>query len=434
MTNRNIIGEFVHYLREKRLAQERHLPFLAHWVREYRQACSLAVPPRALDPAEYADWLHRQRPLEDWQEKQALDAVSLYRQWRQFDAVGTAASESTSPSGMADSAMALPAGGLPPPQSWEEVPERLHERMRIRHYSPRTEETYRTWIRAFARHVAPKTPEAVSGEDVRLYLSHLAMKRQVAPSTQNQAFNSLLFLFRELLGRDLGNLSKTVRAREKRRLPAVFTREECQRLFSQMEGTCQLMARLIYGSGLRLTECLQLRIKDLDFDHLLVIVHGGKGDKDRSTILPARLVEPLRAHLARVKSLHEEDLAAGHGETCLPGALDRKYPKAGKEWAWQYVFPARDLGVDPDGGKIRRWHVHDTALQRAVHDALRKAGIAKHAGVHTLRHSFATHLLEGGTNIREIQELLGHNHVETTMIYTHVMRQIAPPVRSPLDG
>lgn len=152
MTNRNIIGEFVHYLREKRLAQERHLPFLAHWVREYRQACSLAVPPRALDPAEYADWLHRQRPLEDWQEKQALDAVSLYRQWRQFDAVGTAASESTSPSGMADSAMALPAGGLPPPQSWEEVPERLHARMRIRHYSPRTEETYRTWIRAFARH------------------------------------------------------------------------------------------------------------------------------------------------------------------------------------------------------------------------------------------------------------------------------------------
>jgi integron integrase len=311
--------------------------------------------------------------------------------------------------------------------------EEIRKKFRIRHYSPNTEKAYLEWSRRFILYVHGR-PGATLGEaDVRRFLSHLAVQRHVAASTQNQAFNALLFLFREGLDQPLAGLADTVRARRGRKLPVVFSRDEVKSVFSVMKGTTKLMAQLTYGGGLRLTECLRLRVKDLDFDQRRVFVRSGKGDKDRSTLLPVSLVEPLRAHLARVKELHGRDLAAGTGETRLPDALARKYPNAGREWAWQYVFPSSILSPDREDGKIRRFHCAGSSLQKAVKEAIRKAGIAKHAGVHTLRHSFATHLLEGGTNIREIQELLGHNNVETTMIYTHVMRHNAPAVRSPLD-
>ena len=269
--------------------------------------------------------------------------------------------------------------------------------------------------------------------DVKSFLSHLALKHKVSSSTQNQAFNALLFLFREVLRQNLGDLSGTVRAKRGVRLPVVLTVEEVKALFSQLSGRGLLIGQLLYGSGLRLMECARLRVKDIDFDGNLVYVRSGKGDNDRTTILPKSAREGLRNHLAQVKLIHDKDLAEGHGEVHLPDALSRKYPKAGKEWAWQYVFPAQNLSVDPRSGKIRRHQISDKAIQSAIGRAIRAAGIAKHGTVHTLRHTFATHLLMNGVNIREVQELLGHKNVETTMIYTHVLRDMSHAPKSPLD-
>jgi len=255
----------------------------------------------------------------------------------------------------------------------------------------------------------------------------------VAASTQNQAFNALLFLCREVLKMDWGDWSGTVRARQGRRLPVVLSEAEVQSVLSKMQGTAQLMARLIYGAGLRVMECCRLRVKDLDFDNNLVLVREGKGKKDRSTILPQCIREDLLAHLKRVKTLHEEDLVAGVGEVWLPDALDRKYPNAPKEWGWQYVFPSKTLSTDPRSGKVRRHHVSDNAIQAAVRSAVKIAAISKPASVHTLRHSFATTLLLHGVDLRQIQDYLGHANVETTMIYTHVVKDLRNPATSPLD-
>ncbi|NLF17022.1 MAG: integron integrase [Lentisphaerae bacterium] len=317
--------------------------------------------------------------------------------------------------------------------AWFEALSDEQQILRLRHYSPKTETAYLDWARRFAAYCRMRPPAALTEGDVKRYLSHLAMERRVAASTQNQAFNALLFLFRETFARPLESLQDTVRARRGARLPVVFSRQEVQRLLGCMSGTTGLMAQLTYGAGLRLMECVRLRVKDIDFDQGRVIVRCGKGDKDRVTLLPRALVEPLRAHLARVQALHRADLAQGHGEVHMPNALGRKYPNAGREWAWQYVFPSTVLSPDREDGKLRRFHTAESNLQRAVKEALRQSGIAKHAGVHSLRHSFATHLLEAGVSIREIQELLGHNHVETTMIYTHVLREIRPAAASPLD-
>jgi integron integrase len=269
--------------------------------------------------------------------------------------------------------------------------------------------------------------------DVKNFLSHLALKQKVSSSTQNQAFNALLFLFREVFTQNLGDLSGTVRAKRGVKLPVVLSVEETQRLLSELSGRALLMAQILYGSGLRLMECARLRVHDIDFDANTIVVRGGKGDNDRSTILAQSVKEALIAHLDDVRVLHENDLAAGYGEVSLPDALGRKYPDAGKEWGWQYVFPADKLSVDPWSGKIRRHHVSDKAIQSAVKTALQKARITKHATVHTLRHSFATHLLMNGVNIREVQSLLGHKSLETTMVYTHVLRDMKYAPQSPLD-
>jgi integron integrase len=261
----------------------------------------------------------------------------------------------------------------------------------------------------------------------------LAVKEHVAASTQNQALSALLFLYNEVLKQELENFDDIVWAKKPKRLPVVLTRDEVQAVLRQLSGTNWIMASLLYGAGLRLLECLRLRVKDIDFGYRQILVRDGKGEKDRVTMLPHRVEEPLRQHLEEVRRLHQQDVQAGFGTVYLPYALAKKYPQAHREWAWQYVFPAPSHSVDPRGGIKQRHHLDEQILQRAVKAAVRKAGIAKHATCHTLRHSFATHLLEAGYDIRTVQELLGHTDLNTTMIYTHVLNKGGMGVRSPAD-
>jgi len=316
-------------------------------------------------------------------------------------------------------------------EPWER---RLIERLRIEHYAWRTEQTYREWAWRLADFVRPRELESANGEDIKAFLSELAVKGRVSKSTQKQALNALVFLFREGLGRDAGDLSGFQVSRRERRMPTVLTRRECQRLFEAMEGTTRLMAELMYGSGLRLMELLRLRVKDVDLARLQVIVRSGKGDKDRVTMLPEILVERLRAHRDRLRGLHEQDRAAKLAGVWLPEALARKYPGAGVSWEWFWLFPSRQISLDPHAGVERRHHLLEGAFQLAVREAARKARLNKRVTPHTLRHSFATHLLEGGTDIRSVQDLLGHVDVATTQIYTHVMNRPGLGIRSPLDA
>lgn len=312
--------------------------------------------------------------------------------------------------------------------------EKCRQVMRLRHLSYRTEETYLPIIRRFIEfHGGRRHPKDMGAEEIRAYLSHLAVEQNVAASTQNVAFSALLFLYRDVLNIDLPAIRNVERAQRPARLPEVFTREEVRAVLGGMEGTPRLMAGLLYGSGLRLMECVRLRVKDLDFDRRQVTVREGKGEKDRVTMLPQSLAEPLRRQLEHARRLHEDDLAAGFGAVYLPYALERKYPAAAKEWGWQYVFPAVRRSTDPRSGTARRHHLAEDVLQRAVRAAVRHAGITKKASCHTFRHSFATHLLEDGYDIRTVQELLGHKDVSTTMVYTHVLNRGGRAVRSPLD-
>lgn len=311
--------------------------------------------------------------------------------------------------------------------------EQVRHRLRVKHYSIRTEDTYVQAIKQFILYHGKRHPREMGGEEIRLYLSHLANQGQVSASTQNVALSALLFLYREVLGRELQFIDGIERAKRPRRIPVVLTREEVRRLLCHLSGRHRLMAGLLYGAGLRLMECVRLRVKDIDFGYLQITVRDGKGEKDRRTILPSSLVDPLRRQLAAAKTLHEEDLSRGYGSVYLPYALERKYPNAAREWAWQYAFPAGSLSADPRSGAVRRHHASEDALQREVKRAVGKAGITKKASCHTLRHSFATHLLEDGYDIRTIQELLGHADVQTTMIYTHVLNKGGRGVKSPLD-
>lgn len=315
----------------------------------------------------------------------------------------------------------------------EDWPARLRSVMRTGNYSFRTERAYRVWIQRFLAFCADRSCEPAA-ERVRDFLEHLALAREVAASTQGQALNALVFYFQHVLRKPLGTIGDFPRSRRPRHLPTVLSREEVQRFFARLDGAFALMAGLLYGAGLRLMECMRLRIKDLDFDRGQITVRDAKWGKDRVTVLPDRCRVPLRAHLARVRARHEEDLRRGFGEVHLPPALERKYPGAPREWAWQWVFPADRLSVDPRTGRVRRWHVHESALQKAVKRAARDAGIDKRVTCHTLRHSFATHTLEAGYDIRTVQELLGHSDVSTTMIYTHVLNRPGLAVRSPLDA
>jgi integron integrase len=310
----------------------------------------------------------------------------------------------------------------------------VHSVARMRHLSLGTERAYSDWIRRFIIFHKKRHPAEMGVDEVRQFLSHLAVEGRVAASTQNVALCALLFLYRNVLRVELPYVEGIERAKRPARLPVVFTRREVRELLARLSGTYGLVAGMLYGSGLRLMEALRLRVKDLDFNYGEVLVRDGKGEKDRRTILPRPLAEPLQRHLERVRLLHEQDLRDGRGKVYLPYALDRKYPTAAKEWAWQYVFPSAKISTDPRSGITRRHHRSADSVQREVKRAIRSAGITKHGGCHTLRHSFATHLLEDGYDLRTIQELLGHSDVRTTMIYTHVLNKGGRGVRSPLEG
>jgi integron integrase len=305
--------------------------------------------------------------------------------------------------------------------------------LRTRHYSRRTEEAYLGWIRRYILFHGKRHPRELGADAIGAFLAHLAVDARVAASTQNQALAALLFLYGAVLGIELPRIDDLVRARRPQRLPTVLTQAEVRRLLDALDGVHRLIASLLYGGGLRLLECLRLRARDVDFERRQVLVRSGKGDRDRVSLLPQRAEAPLRAQLERARELHARDLARGLGRVALPGALARKYRCADRDWGWQWVFPATSLYVDRDTGLRRRHHLHETAVQRALRHASRRAGLTRHATAHALRHSFATHLLEAGTDIRTIQRLLGHRDLRTTMVYTHVLARGPYGLTSPAD-
>lgn len=311
--------------------------------------------------------------------------------------------------------------------------DQVRDALRIRHYSLRTEASYLHWIKRFILFHNKRHPLEMGEREITAFLTHLAVNKHVAPSTQNQALAAILFLYKEVLEQELDWMDDIVRAKRTARIPEVLSPEQVRRLFGQLEGGHRLMASLLYGTGMRLMEALRLRVRDVDFHYRQITVRNGKGGKDRVTVLPDSLIPPLKEHLERVKDLHDRDLAEGFGRVYLPYALENKYPRADREWGWQYVFPAPTRSRDPRSGVIRRHHVFEQNLQRAIKQAATNLGFPSRVSTHTLRHSFATHLLETGQDIRTVQELLGHADVKTTMIYTHVLQRGGRGVRSPLD-
>ena len=423
MPNR-ILPEFQDFLLSRFLVPAKNAPFYAHWVSKF-----LAFSNRNqglgfnLRVQKFLNQLKSQKKIADWQVKQADEVLRLYIH-HFLEGKTTVLSPNLPQKGGVDISKTLSG---------------MQQAIRIKHYSYRTERSYLEWAKRFIDYTSKVKKKNIHAAgldsgDVKDFLSYLALTKRVSSSTQNQAFNALLFLFRDVLKKELGDMSKTVRAKRGQKLPVVLSPEEVQSLFKHVKGPNLLILQLIYGSGLRLLELARLRVKDLDFSQNLIFVRGSKGDKDRTTILPQTVKSILEKHIDGTKKLHDKDLAVGYGKVYLPDALERKYPNAAKEWGWQYVFPSSKLSVDPRSGKIRRHHISDKAIQNAVKEAVKKAGIVKHASVHTLRHSFATHLLMNGVNIREIQNLLGHKHVETTMIYTHVVRDMVSVPKSPLDS
>ena len=394
---------------------------------------------REAAPADVAAFLRRMRRqpgTQDWHVHQADRALRLlYQRFVRTDW----AEEWGVPLPLAEVAESVPSAALGQGEgfaawgSWAESLERMVTALRYLHYAYRTEQTYVDWVKRFVRSMGERDPAGVGAGEVRSFLAGLALRGRVAAATQNQALNALVFYFREGLGRELGELGEFARAKAPRRLPVVLSAEEVRRVLDALESPYRLMALLMYGGGLRLMECVRLRVKDVDLDRRMVTVREGKGAKDRVTVLPQRAVGLLRDHLAAVRTQHEADLAGGFGEVYLPAGLARKWPRAAREWGWQWVFPSARLSVDPRGGTVRRHHVSETGLQAAMKGAVRAAGIGKPASCHSLRHSFASALLEAGSDIRTVQELLGHKSVETTQIYTHVLGKPLLGVVSPAD-
>jgi integron integrase len=346
--------------------------------------------------------------------------------------LGTIPTRSPIPVAAADRAPA--SVSLKPVGRQPKLLDRLAEALRARHYSRRTEQTYQYWVKRYIFFHHVRHPAEMAEPEINAFLTHLAVKESVSASTQNQALCALLFLYRYVIGREVGDLGEVIRARKPTRLPVVMTREEVKSVLANLTGDKGLMASLMYGAGLRLMECLRLRVQDLDFSRSEILIRDGKGAKDRITMLPESLRTPLQEHLKIVKATHEKDLVEGWGCVQMPMALDPKYPNAPKDWRWQWVFPQDRRWTNLQTRDQGRHHIDESLVQKAVRDAVAKAGLTKRATCHTFRHSFATHLLEGGYDIRTVQELLGHSDVKTTMIYTHVLNRGPSGVRSPVDG
>ena len=415
-----MLGEFEKYLVRKATLNDKHIPFYVKWVSHCYSY--LEQPDNCiLSSDQIQDYLHHiSRTREDWQVKQAETALRLYGYY-----LSSAVTESTATTG------ANTPGNR---NLWTAIEKNTRAALRLRHRSYSTEKTYISWLWAFCDHVSEKTPSDLSVADMQNFISSLAVERRVSQSTQNQALNALIFLYRHVLGKEPGPAEiRSVRALPKQRLPVVLTAREIQSIFECLAGTHRLMAMLIYGCGLRIKECMHLRIKDIDLERDIVTVWG-KGDKNRMTVLPASGKNDLISHIKEIRPLYDHDREKNFNGVYLPNALEKKYPNAGKEWAWFWLFPAQTLSVDPDAHIVRRHYAHPSSLQKAFKEAVSKAGVTKQASVHTLRHSFATHLLEKGYDIRTIQELLGHEDLQTTMIYTHVAKKNVLGVKSPLDG
>lgn len=422
-----MLSEFETFLSKSGRIPENKIKYYLYWVQRFLKFCTYQSDNINTEQVnQFLDSLDADKNVAGWQVKQAADAVITYvEQFLKKSLRPTVTKEERTGS---DTAHEEPAS------SWRHVIDETRNMIRLRHYSLSTEKTYLGWLTRFIAYMKDREPSVIDGNDIKKYLTHLAVHNRVSASTQNQAFNALLFLCRHVLHREIDNLDAVVRAKQRIRLPVVLSREEVRRLFSRLEGQYLLMAQIMYGCGFRLSECLRLRVQDVDFENNFIIVRSGKGDKDRSLMMPETIRKSLEQHLATIKDIHKQDISIGHGEVSLPHALDKKYPGAPKEWVWQWVFPAQKLSVDPQSGKIMRWHVHPSLIQRAMKEAVEKADLTKMASCHTLRHSFATHMLEAGHNIRIIQELLGHKHVNTTMIYTHVIRKKPSEIASPLDN
>lgn len=419
---KDILPEFQEFLVLRKFASSQNAPFYAYWVDQFlifsKNHNNEAFEGKM---SEFLDYL-RHNKTKDWQVEQAETAVKIYFGHFRGDEASKISHKSPGEHGFDVS----------------DIINKMSQALRLKHYSYTTERSYINWVRRFFDYIQNVKKEntvaqKLDSKNVKDYLTYLAIQQKVSSSTQNQAFNALLFLFREVLKVELSDLSKTVRAKRGPKLPVVLTEKEIRALFQCLEGKNLLMAQVLYGTGMRLMEVARLRVKDIDFDSGLIFIRSSKGDKDRSTILPQRLKESLNRHLEERKVLYKKDIAQGYGEVYLPGGLERKYPNAAKEWGWQYAFPSATLSIDPHSGKVRRHHISPSTIQKTVREAVKKAGLVKHATVHTLRHSFATHLLMDGVNMREIQELLGHKSIETTMIYTHVLRDMSKAPISPLD-
>jgi integron integrase len=319
------------------------------------------------------------------------------------------------------------------PARGKKILDQVSDAIRLKHYSYRTEQTYKEWIKRYILFHKKRHPREMGEQEIQAFLSYLATEKNIAASTQNQALSAILFLYRHVLLKPIDIPADLIRAEKSKTLPTVLTHAEALAVIQEMKGDSQLMAKILYGGGLRLTECLRLRVKDIDFGNHQIIVRDGKGEDDRFTVLPDSLIPELERHLQHVRLLHQRDLNAGYGEVYLPYALSRKYPKSAREWTWQYLFPALSRSTDPISKKTMRHHADPSVLQKAIRQAAKAAGIDKQVSPHTFRHSFATHLLQNGYDIRTVQELLGHKDVKTTMIYTHVLQRGGLAVKSPLD-
>ena len=420
--------KFADFLLKKAIIRQGSEKFYVYWVRMFHDACQKW---RGFSWVEqlgfFLDYLHSQGRFQDWQVRQAEHAVRLY-----FTAF----------SDMHDNADPEPLlvereqdGSF----SIESAISSFRRALRLKNYSTRTEKTYLYHTRSFLKYSAQQ-----SGETKRLtlsnieagvesYLAHLAIEKNVAASTQNQAFSALLMFFRLVMQHELTDMRQNVRARTRKRLPTVFSQKEVKAILGHLSGEMKLIMSVIYGGGLRVQECVRLRVQDIDLDQSLIVIRSGKGNKDRTTLLARSLIPGVKRQIDKALALHRQDIDDGFGEVWLPGGLLRKYPKAARESAWQWVFPADKRSLDPESGKVRRHHIRPRSIQRALKKSIQELGIPKHASVHTLRHSYATHLLLAGVDIRQIQEYLGHARVETTMIYTHVIKDMRNPVESPLD-